>query len=99
MSYVSTGIFTAPVAGVYYFTFFYHAGGNKLSTLNMIKNSECVVGTHDHSSSHDGADNGSNAAVLQLQQGDSVFVQLVANTHIWAANRLSSFSGFLLHQV
>ncbi|XP_044198254.1 complement C1q-like protein 4 [Thunnus albacares] len=91
-----TGIFCAPVAGVYYFTFFYHAGGEHKSRLALMKNCETIVITSDHKSDSDGADNGGNVAFLQLQAGDQVFVHLGANHHLWAAERHTSFSGFLV---
>uniref|UniRef100_A0A3B5R6Y6 Cerebellin-1-like n=1 Tax=Xiphophorus maculatus TaxID=8083 RepID=A0A3B5R6Y6_XIPMA len=94
-----TGIFVAPVPGIYYFTFFYHAGGSQIVSLALMKNSETVVTTSDHQTSHDGADNGGNAALLQLQQGDQVYVQLVENTHIWGGSHGITFSGYLLHKV
>ncbi|XP_070711295.1 complement C1q-like protein 2 [Pempheris klunzingeri] len=93
-----TGVFAAPVTGVYYFTFFYHAAGTNPTTLSLYKNNQLVAMTHDHSTSHDGADNGGNAALLQLQQGDQVYVRLGANTHIWAQSHVTTFSGFLLSQ-
>ncbi|XP_042258139.1 collagen alpha-2(VIII) chain-like [Thunnus maccoyii] len=95
-----TGIFTAPVTGVYYFIFFYHAGGTNPTNLSLYKNNEFVAMTYDHSTSHDGADNGGNAVFLQLQQGDQVSVRLGANTHIWAKHQqhMTTFSGFLLSQ-
>ncbi|KAF7650896.1 hypothetical protein LDENG_00118980 [Lucifuga dentata] len=65
-----TGIFTAPVAGVYYFTVFYHAGGQQDAWLGLYKNNELIIITSDHSSRYDTADNGGNAVYLQLQQGN-----------------------------
>ncbi|KAK2862911.1 hypothetical protein Q5P01_002444 [Channa striata] len=94
-----TGIFTAPVAGIYYFTFFYHAGGGNVVSLKLIKNNQIVVTSFDHRSLQDGADNGGNAVLLQLQQGDQVFVRLSANTHVWGNNEITTFSGFLVSQV
>uniref|UniRef100_A0A671W0M6 C1q domain-containing protein n=1 Tax=Sparus aurata TaxID=8175 RepID=A0A671W0M6_SPAAU len=91
-----TGIFTAPVTGVYYFTFFYHAGGKHASKLELFKNCEMIVRSSDHKSGCDGADNGGNAAVLQLQQGDQVYVRMPAHHHVWATSISTSFSGFLL---
>ncbi|XP_051256967.1 cerebellin-1-like isoform X7 [Dicentrarchus labrax] len=94
-----TGTFAAPVPGIYYFTFFYHAGGSQRVSLTLIKNNESVVTTYDHTTSHDGADNGGNAVFLQLQQGDQVYVRLGANTHVWGDNFITTFSGFLVSQV
>ncbi|KAM4714665.1 complement C1q subcomponent subunit B-like [Anableps anableps] len=61
--------------GIYYFTFFYHAGGSQILNLALMKNSEVVATAYDHKTSHDGADNGGNAAFLQLQQGDHVYMR------------------------
>ncbi|XP_054914573.1 uncharacterized protein LOC129378290 [Poeciliopsis prolifica] len=91
-----TGIFAAPVPGIYYFTFFYHAGGSQLVNLTLMKNNEIVVTVYDHKSSHDGADNGGNAAFLQLQQGDQVYVRMSANSHVWQNDYITTFSGALL---
>ncbi|XP_035530878.1 cerebellin-4-like [Morone saxatilis] len=95
----STGIFTAPVPGIYYFTFFYNAGGSQRVSLTLMKNNEAVVKTADNSTSHDGADNGGNAVFLQLQQGDQVYMHLLANTHVWGDNLATTFSAFLVRQV
>ena len=96
--FVSAGIFSAPVAGLYYFTFFYHAGGEHPSKLFLMKNCETIVMTHDHKSRYDTADNGGNAAFLQLKEGDQVFVRLVANTHVWGSSQ-TNFSGFLVRHM
>lgn len=56
-----TGNFTAPVAGVYYFTVLHHAGGDHGTELGFYKNSW-----------RETAHNGENAAFLQLQRGDKV---------------------------
>uniref|UniRef100_A0A671VTS8 C1q domain-containing protein n=1 Tax=Sparus aurata TaxID=8175 RepID=A0A671VTS8_SPAAU len=89
-----TGIFTAPVAGVYYLTFFYHSVGHPWLTL--FKNGEMIVKSSAHPPPPDGANNGGNAVVLDLQQGDQVYVSLQANRSIWAGDDHTSFSGFLL---
>uniref|UniRef100_A0A8C4DEL0 C1q domain-containing protein n=1 Tax=Dicentrarchus labrax TaxID=13489 RepID=A0A8C4DEL0_DICLA len=95
----STGIFAAPVPGIYYFTFFYHAAGSQEVFLTLMKNNEDVVRTADHRTSHDGADNGGNAVFLQLKQGDQVYLRLRANAHVWGMQYLTTFSGFLVSQV
>uniref|UniRef100_A0A3P9D1V0 Complement C1q-like protein 3 n=1 Tax=Maylandia zebra TaxID=106582 RepID=A0A3P9D1V0_9CICH len=94
-----TGVFTAPVAGVYYFTLFYHAGGSHTQYLFLHKNSEVMVMTNDHVTHSDVADNGGNAVFLQLQQGDKVYVRMGANSHVWASESQTTFSGFLVTQM
>lgn len=96
--FVSTGIFTAPVAGLYHFTLFYHAGGERRPILSLIKNDQIVVGTSDHQSASDGADNGGNAVYVQLKQGDQLFVRMGANSHVWGDDELTTFSGLLVRQ-
>ncbi|KAM8748198.1 complement C1q-like protein 4 [Acanthopagrus schlegelii] len=95
----STGVFTAPVDGVYYFSFSYHAGGNRQSGLHLVKNGQFIVQSGDHGSKYDTADNGGNAAVLQLNQNDIVCVQLPANSHVWGGGDSTTFSGFLLSSI
>ncbi|KAM4612136.1 complement C1q tumor necrosis factor-related protein 3-like [Polymixia lowei] len=95
-----TGIFTAPVAGSYFFTFFYHAGGEHASTLLLYKNGERMATTSDHRTTADGADNGGNGVALQLTQGDQVYVRMRADTYVWGDGfGHTTFSGFLLSQV
>uniref|UniRef100_A0A3B3TUK1 Complement C1q-like protein 2 n=1 Tax=Poecilia latipinna TaxID=48699 RepID=A0A3B3TUK1_9TELE len=94
-----TGVFVAPVRGIYHFAFYYHASGLHPSYVHLMKNSDIVVLSSDQQTANDGADNGGNAALLELQQGDQVYVQLVANNHVWGNNYHTTFSGFLLHQV
>ncbi|XP_032399901.1 collagen alpha-2(VIII) chain isoform X2 [Etheostoma spectabile] len=95
----STGIFNAPVAGVYYFTIFYTAGGNREGKLFLYKNNDLVVMTSDHITQYDGADNGGNAVFLQLQQRDQVYVRMAANSHVWGNDYYTTFSGFLVTQM
>ncbi|KAI4808335.1 hypothetical protein KUCAC02_000399 [Chaenocephalus aceratus] len=65
----STGVFVAPVAGVYYFTIFFHAGGGYGERLQLYKNNELVLLTHDEGY----YTNGGHAVFLQLEQGDQVY--------------------------
>ncbi|XP_070710626.1 C1q-related factor-like [Pempheris klunzingeri] len=93
-----TGIFAAPVDGVYFFTFFYHAGGEHPSNLTLVRNSDTIVTSTDHRSCADNADNGGNAAYLHLKRGDQVHVRMEKSTTIWASDSHTSFSGHLISQ-
>ncbi|XP_070786068.1 complement C1q-like protein 2 [Enoplosus armatus] len=94
-----TGIFAAPVAGVYYFTIFHHSGGDRGTELFLYKNSQRMVQTQDHPAVHETAHNGGNAVFLQLQQGDQVYVRMGENSHVWGSNYHTTFSGFLVSQM
>ncbi|KAI1901362.1 hypothetical protein AGOR_G00033590 [Albula goreensis] len=66
----ATGIFTAPMRGVYYFTFICHNYGANIRFGSLLyKNGERIVSMTDWQTSTDHDDNGSNAAVLQLEVG------------------------------
>lgn len=93
---ISTGVFTAPVSGVYYFSIFYHVGSGLAGRLLLHKNDDLVAITHDHK---DSADNGGNARSLQLQAGDVVYVKLAAESHVWATDFHTTFNGFLISRM
>ncbi|XP_041646488.1 uncharacterized protein PF11_0207-like isoform X3 [Cheilinus undulatus] len=95
----ATGVFTAPVSGAYYFTLFYHAGGQHVIYLDLYKNSQVIVITSGSKTDNDPDDNGGNAVFLQLQPGDQVFVKLRANNHVWGSDYFTTFSGFLVTQM
>uniref|UniRef100_A0A8C5ARV5 C1q domain-containing protein n=1 Tax=Gadus morhua TaxID=8049 RepID=A0A8C5ARV5_GADMO len=94
----ATGIFTARVSGMYYFryTMFNNLGSRSNSVMSLMKNSQRMVSTWDTSGSDDN-DTATNAAVLQLEEGDNVYTRLYANRQIYddGAN-YNTFSGFLL---
>ncbi|XP_041634969.1 complement C1q-like protein 2 [Cheilinus undulatus] len=92
----STGIFSAPYDGIYYFTIFHHAGGGPGTELFLYKNDQRVVQTQDHPAVHETAHNGGNAVFLQLNQGDQVYVRMGPNQHVWGSGLHTTFSGFLV---
>uniref|UniRef100_A0A8C6WIQ3 C1q domain-containing protein n=1 Tax=Neogobius melanostomus TaxID=47308 RepID=A0A8C6WIQ3_9GOBI len=93
----ATGIFRATVKGMYFFRYSMHNSHDGNSVTSLMKNGVCVVSVWDTSSS-DSLDMGSNAAVLPLEVGDTVYVQLYANRKIFGDNdyNYNSFTGFLL---
>nr|XP_029136053.1 uncharacterized protein LOC114921044 [Labrus bergylta] len=75
----ATGIFTAPVAGVYYFIIFFQAGWKHKTSLHLYKNSEVKLSTFDEDTVTNRSDNGGNAGYFHLQRGDQVYVRLSQN--------------------
>ncbi|XP_051540908.1 uncharacterized protein LOC127433229 [Myxocyprinus asiaticus] len=96
----STGIFTAPVKGVYYFRFTVCGvqARNSLSA-DLYKNEQKTVSVgqwQDHNQ-HRYA---SNAAVLQLDTGDVDCMKLLKGYTIYdCPGNLSTFSGFLIYPI
>ncbi|XP_042258009.1 complement C1q-like protein 4 [Thunnus maccoyii] len=94
-----TGYFTAPVPGVYYFSFTsYWWGGDGSSGGSLYHNGYQVVSWYNCEQPHNTS--GSNSAVLHLQVGDKVNVRLWEGLKISDnVNNYSSFSGFLLFPI
>ncbi|XP_064869780.1 complement C1q-like protein 2 [Oncorhynchus nerka] len=93
----TTGIFTAPVRGLYLFRFYiYGHGDNSVPTTTFLhKNGHQIAIAHAEQAS--GGINSSNGVSLLLEVGD------VVNMHLWVGgkildneNRYSTFSGHLL---
>ncbi|KAL1006076.1 hypothetical protein UPYG_G00067530 [Umbra pygmaea] len=95
----STGIFTAPVKGVYHFTFHCHTYNGIRGYIFLYKNGVAMAATADQPTSGDPADNGSNGLVLMLEVGDEIYMRLPINSWIYDDNdgyNLSTFNGILL---
>lgn len=87
------------VKGMYFFRFsmFNNLKAVPNSVVSLKKNDVRLTTVWD-TSGPDGNDMGSNAVVVPLEVGDSVFVELQANRLVYddAAMGYNSFSGFLL---
>ncbi|CAN9509742.1 unnamed protein product [Ophioblennius macclurei] len=93
---LNTGIFTAPVGGLYFFTFSTYGYNTHATGAILLKNNVRQVSTYD-SPSADGADSSSNAAVLRLAAGDEVHMELWNDGRVYDnLNGHTTFSGFLL---
>ncbi|MGH0129512.1 UNVERIFIED_CONTAM: hypothetical protein FKN15_007032 [Acipenser sinensis] len=93
---VHTGIFTATVKGVYYFSYTAYTAHSINTFVSLTKNEKTVASLWD-TDQHDTNDSGSNSAVLQLEVGDSVYMKLHENKQLFDDSaRYNSFSGFLL---
>nr|XP_046272177.1 complement C1q-like protein 2 [Scatophagus argus] len=94
----STGIFTAVVKGMYFFRFsmFNNLSPVPSSVVCLKKNDVLLTSVWDTSGT-DGNDMGSNAAVIPLEVGDSVYVELQTNRIVYDDGmNYNTFSGFLL---
>ncbi|XP_048036240.1 complement C1q-like protein 2 [Megalobrama amblycephala] len=89
----TTGIFTAPVKGVYFFSV---SGRHRSNRMSLSKNGEPMVYVIDHVLG-DRYESTANSFSLTLEKGDHVYVRLRHNT--WVFNNeadLTSFAGHLL---
>ncbi|XP_041720669.1 complement C1q-like protein 2 [Coregonus clupeaformis] len=88
-----TGIFAAPVRGVYYFTFTCNSGTTGKVNAALLKNGQnmaAMVGSGDVDSM------GSNSVILQLDEGDQVNIILWGGNSIYDNGYRSIFTGALL---
>ncbi|XP_048038217.1 complement C1q-like protein 2 [Megalobrama amblycephala] len=92
----TTGIFTAPVKGVYFFSVSARYRSNRLMDLSLSKNGQPMVYVINHPLG-DRYESTANSFSLTLEKGDHVYVRLRHNT--WVFNNeadLTSFAGHLL---
>ncbi|KAL8618116.1 hypothetical protein ACOMHN_044685 [Nucella lapillus] len=91
---VETGHFTAPLAGTYLFVATVLSGYNtKVETALIVDDKEVA---RIYSGAHDAHGSGSNAAILNLQAGDRVWVRLLYQGGNHVHGYYSTFSGAIL---
>ncbi|KPP71650.1 Complement C1q-like protein 3-like [Scleropages formosus] len=95
----STGKFTCPLPGIYYFT--YHVlmrGGDGTSMWADLKKNGQVRASAIAQDADQNYDYASNSVILHLDVGDEVCVQLDGGkVHGGNTNKYSTFSGFLIY--
>uniref|UniRef100_A0A9J8DFI5 Cerebellin 5 n=2 Tax=Cyprinus carpio TaxID=7962 RepID=A0A9J8DFI5_CYPCA len=91
----NTGVFTAPVKGVYYFRFYGHSHGGTTMAVSLLKNGETQCSAFAWKPTSNG--NASNGVVLTLETGDQISTRLWANTWVYDdPESYTSFGGFLI---
>lgn len=94
----ATGIFTAPVVGVYYFRFTAFSVGYESKRVSLLKNGQSIIIITGTYLAKDPEDSSSNAVVLKLDQGDEVHLVLHDGHQVYDdVNHHTTFSGFLLY--
>ncbi|KAK9519190.1 hypothetical protein VZT92_021933 [Zoarces viviparus] len=88
-----TGVFTAPVKGLYYIRFTGCVGNSGSLNAALMKNGSSMFAIFDTRGVHGSASNG---MALILEAGDRLSVTLWKKQSIFDQSRLSTFSGFLV---
>uniref|UniRef100_A0A4W5PRB1 C1q domain-containing protein n=1 Tax=Hucho hucho TaxID=62062 RepID=A0A4W5PRB1_9TELE len=97
--FTNTGIFTAPVRGVYYFRFtaFEYRTGQAMAVY-LYHNNKRLMFNYDTNDQY--YEYISNALSVELEEGDVVYIRLPAGRGLWDnSNNHNTFSGFLLFPV
>ncbi|XP_048011593.1 complement C1q-like protein 2 [Megalobrama amblycephala] len=90
-----TGIFTAPLKGVYMFRVSVYGFGPTAASADIVKNGKIVIASYNNQAQN--TLNASNGVVLILEVGDVVYVTLYSGRRIHdSQNNHNTFSGFLL---
>ncbi|KAI1888515.1 hypothetical protein AGOR_G00185960 [Albula goreensis] len=95
----NTGIFTAPLRGVYFFSFTAFGWDDSYSAgVILYRNHEIMISAYEGTPTFGGG--GANMITLQLDEGDIVYIKLRQNMKVHEnGNLYNSFSGYLLFAI
>ncbi|XP_066292735.1 complement C1q tumor necrosis factor-related protein 5-like [Branchiostoma lanceolatum] len=87
-----TGKFVASVGGVYFFMFTGMTENSSSSRyfVRLMKNGALMVGLHENNSGQSEFQSSSNSAILQLQPGDEVWVQLRSGYSLYSNGNITN---------
>ncbi|XP_016300702.1 complement C1q-like protein 4 [Sinocyclocheilus anshuiensis] len=93
-----TGVFTAPVKGVYYFRYSGSAFSSHDMGLSIFKGTTRFVSSYEYNSGERN-DQMANGAVMELDVGEEVHMRLWIRSWIFVDRRYnySTFTGYLLY--
>uniref|UniRef100_A0A8C7KUU3 Complement C1q-like protein 2 n=1 Tax=Oncorhynchus kisutch TaxID=8019 RepID=A0A8C7KUU3_ONCKI len=95
-----TGVFTALVRGAYYFTFTCNVGNSGVANAALLKNGVIMAAVYEYADPISGVyHSGANGVILDLVEGDKVYVVLWRGSSIFDNSRISMFSGYLLFPI
>ncbi|XP_068567665.1 cerebellin 18 [Cebidichthys violaceus] len=96
----SLGVFTAPCAGVYVFSFTVYSkvGRDELlyHKVQLMKNGVVAVSVWENNR-EDFEDNGNHVLVLKLQRGDQVYTELMIGRKLCGQLNYNIFTGYILY--
>ncbi|XP_029302318.1 cerebellin 18 [Cottoperca gobio] len=96
----SLGIFTAPYAGVYVFSFTVYSQVQENEQLyhkvQLSKNGQAIAGIWE-SNRNDQDDNGNQVMVVELQRGDQVYTELMSGRKLCKHLQYNVFTGYMLY--
>jgi hypothetical protein len=93
----STGVFTAPLSGTYLFIYNFGHHGTGETWLELVKNGDVQNGAAVEG--HFGGQNlqGGNAAIVRVNQGDTVWVETFQVSDVTVQGTFTTFSGVFLY--
>ncbi|XP_059187957.1 cerebellin 18 [Centropristis striata] len=96
----SLGIFTAPCAGVYVFSFTVYSyvgdGGRLYHKVQLKKNNVVIVSVWENNR-EDYEDSGNQVVVLELYKGDQVYTELASGRMLCEHMEHNTFTGYMLY--
>ncbi|XP_051253042.1 cerebellin 18 [Dicentrarchus labrax] len=96
----SLGVFTAPCAGVYLFSFTvysYVSKGERLyHKVQLMKNGMMVVSVWENNR-EDGEDSGTQVVQLEMKKGDQVYTELMSGRKLCNELQYNIFTGYILY--
>uniref|UniRef100_A0A3B4UUK9 C1q domain-containing protein n=1 Tax=Seriola dumerili TaxID=41447 RepID=A0A3B4UUK9_SERDU len=88
-----TGIFTAPLKGLYYIRMTGSVGNSGSVDISLRKNGRSMFGIYNTNEKYSSSSNG---MTMVLEAGDQLWVTLWSGNSIFDQGQLSTFSGFLI---